>query len=101
MTGRTWAMLAAEDCPGGSATWPGRDGRRMVQGHLPSMELQTWRRPEPMLGTPIERGKTFEIAPLNQYRIAIETDERDLRYVSVGQHGQLALSSMPADLLPT
>ncbi len=50
------------------------------------------------LGTPVEKGKTlFEIAPLDQYRIAIETDERDLRYVSVNQHGLLALSSMPAD----
>jgi multidrug efflux pump subunit AcrA (membrane-fusion protein) len=50
------------------------------------------------LGTPVEKGKTlFEIAPLNQYRIAIQTDERDLRYVAVNQHGLLALSSMPAD----
>ena len=51
-----------------------------------------------MLGTPVERGKAlFEIAPLDRYRIVIQTDERDLRYVVVGQHGKLALSSRPAD----
>ncbi len=51
-----------------------------------------------MLGMPIERGKTlFEIAPLDQYRIVLKTDERDLPYVAVGQHGRLALSGMPAD----
>jgi hypothetical protein len=51
-----------------------------------------------MLGTPVERGKTlFEIAPLDQYRIVLRTDERDLRYVSLGQHGSLVLSGMPAD----
>lgn len=51
-----------------------------------------------LLGTPVERGKTlFEIAPLNQYRVVLEVDERDLRFVAPDQHGQLALSGMPAD----
>ena len=51
-----------------------------------------------LLGTPVERGKTlFEIAPLNQYRIVLQTDEHDLNYVAIGQKGQLALSSRPAD----
>jgi multidrug efflux pump subunit AcrA (membrane-fusion protein) len=51
-----------------------------------------------LLGTPVERGKTlFEIAPLNQYRVVLEVDEHDLRFVAAGQHGQLALSGMPAD----
>jgi multidrug efflux pump subunit AcrA (membrane-fusion protein) len=51
-----------------------------------------------LLGTPVERGKTlFEIAPLNQYRVVLRTDERDLRFIATGQHGQLALSGMPAD----
>jgi multidrug efflux pump subunit AcrA (membrane-fusion protein) len=54
-----------------------------------------------LLGTPIERGKTlFEIAPLDQYRIVLQVDERDLRFVAPGQHGQLALSGMPADHRP-
>src|SRR5262249_12544283 len=51
-----------------------------------------------LLGTPVERGKTlFEIAPLNQYRVVLNVDERDLRFIAPGQHGQLALSGMPAD----
>jgi hypothetical protein len=51
-----------------------------------------------MLGAPVERGKTlFEIAPLDQYRIVLRTDERDLRFVALGQHGLLSLSGMPAD----
>jgi hypothetical protein len=51
-----------------------------------------------MLGSPIERGKTmFEIAPLDQYRVVLRTDERDLRHVALGQHGQLSLAGMPGD----
>jgi multidrug resistance efflux pump len=51
-----------------------------------------------MLGMPVERGKTlFEIAPLDQYRIVLRTDERDLRFVSAGQQGKLALAGMPGD----
>lgn len=51
-----------------------------------------------MLGTPVERGKTlFEIAPLDQYRVVLRTDERDLRFVAIGQKGQLALAGRPDD----
>ena len=51
-----------------------------------------------LLGTPIERGKTlFQIAPLNQYRVVLQVDERDLVFVAPGQHGELALSGLPAD----
>ena len=54
-----------------------------------------------ILGSPIERGKTlFEIAPLDQYRVVLRTDERDLQFVSLGQHGQLALAGMPGDRRP-
>jgi hypothetical protein len=53
-----------------------------------------------MLGSPVERGKTlFEIAPLDQYRIVLRTDERELRFVSAGQHGQLSLAGIPGDYL--
>ncbi len=50
-----------------------------------------------MLGSPVERGKTlFEIAPLDRYRVVLRTDDRDLRFLAAGQHGQLALAGMPA-----
>jgi multidrug resistance efflux pump len=53
------------------------------------------------LGSPIEKGKLlFEIAPLNSYRLIIKVDERDVRYVSVGQTGTVALAGMPWSPLP-
>jgi hypothetical protein len=49
-----------------------------------------------MLGSPIERGKVlFETAPLNAYRLIIHVDERDVRYVSNGQVGNVALTGRP------
>lgn len=49
------------------------------------------------LGSPLERGKLlFEIAPLDQYRVVLQVDERDIGYVSVGQKGRLALAGLPA-----
>jgi multidrug resistance efflux pump len=54
-----------------------------------------------MLGSPIEKGKVlFEIAPLDAYRLILQVDERDVRYVAVGQSGTLALAGMPANPLP-
>jgi RND family efflux transporter MFP subunit len=53
------------------------------------------------LGSPIERGKLlFEIAPLDQYRVVLQVDERDIGYVSVGQKGRIALAGLPARPLP-
>jgi Barrel-sandwich domain of CusB or HlyD membrane-fusion/GAF domain len=54
-----------------------------------------------MLGSPVEKGKTlFEIAPLNSYRLIVHVDERDVRYIAVGQSGTIALAGMPRDALP-
>jgi RND family efflux transporter MFP subunit len=54
-----------------------------------------------MLGSPVEKGKTlFEIAPLHAYRLIVQVDERDVRYVAVGQGGTLLLAGMPTDPLP-
>jgi multidrug resistance efflux pump len=48
------------------------------------------------LGTPVERGDTlFEVAPLDSYRVMLEVDERDVRQLSPGQPGQLALVGLP------
>lgn len=52
-----------------------------------------------LLGSPIERGKSlFELAPLNDYRVAIRVDERELRQLEIGQHGRLVISGMPLDI---
>jgi multidrug resistance efflux pump len=54
-----------------------------------------------MLGAPITQGKLlFEIAPLNAYRVVLQTDERDIGYVSVGQTGTLSLNGSAARALP-
>ena len=48
------------------------------------------------IGSPVELGKVlFEIAPLDAWRVVIEVDERDVSLVSVGQAGQIALTSLP------
>ncbi len=53
------------------------------------------------LGSPVERGQTlFEIAPLTGYRVIVQVDETDIGYVAAGQKGELALPSLPGDVLP-
>ena len=54
-----------------------------------------------MLGSPIERGKTlFELAPLDSFRLVLQADEREIRWLAPGQHGLLALAAAPTHRLP-
>ncbi|HET9693078.1 MAG TPA: HlyD family efflux transporter periplasmic adaptor subunit, partial [Steroidobacteraceae bacterium] len=53
------------------------------------------------LGAPLERGQVlFEIAPLDDYRVVLQVDERDIAGLNVGQRGELVLSSMPQSKFP-
>lgn len=53
------------------------------------------------LGSPVEEGQVlFEIAPLNDYRVVLQVDDRDMAGLRVGQGGTLVLSSLPHDELP-
>ncbi|HXI36075.1 MAG TPA: HlyD family efflux transporter periplasmic adaptor subunit [Burkholderiales bacterium] len=53
------------------------------------------------LGAPVERGQTlFEVAPSASFRIALQVDERDFSYVSVGQRGRLIVASIPNEAFP-
>ena len=53
------------------------------------------------LGSPVERGDIlFEVAPLDEYRVILKIDERDIAGLVVGQEGQLALTGMPGDNIP-
>lgn len=53
------------------------------------------------LGSPVERGDTlFKIAPLDDYRIILKVDERQIAYVEQGQEGSLTLSSLSQESLP-
>lgn len=50
------------------------------------------------LGAPVQTGEVlFEIAPLDDYRIDMYVDERDLRYIDATMTGSLALAGQPAE----
>jgi RND family efflux transporter MFP subunit len=52
------------------------------------------------LGAPVQLGEVlFEIAPVDQFRIDIYVDERDLRHVSEGQTARLILTGRPEGAL--
>ena len=52
------------------------------------------------LGSPVERGQVlYKIAPLHDYRVMLEVDERDFADVAVGQTGTLALTANPDERL--
>lgn len=53
------------------------------------------------LGAPVERGQVlFEVAPLDEYRVIIEVDERDIAAVQVGQKSELLFPSIPGETFP-
>ena len=53
------------------------------------------------LGAPVERGQVlYEVAPLHEYRVIAQVDERDIMEISVGQQSKLILPSMPGEELP-
>ncbi len=52
------------------------------------------------LGSPVERGETlFEVAPMDDYRLVMKVDDRDIGYVQTGQRGRLKLTGMPDRLI--
>ena len=53
------------------------------------------------LGAPVTRGQLlFEVAPLDDYRVVLQVDERDMGGLRVGLRGTLALTGMPDARLP-
>ncbi len=53
------------------------------------------------LGSPVEEGQVlFEVAPLHDYRVVLQVDDRDMAGLRVAQAGTLVLSSLPHDELP-
>ncbi len=48
------------------------------------------------LGVPVARGELlFEIAPLHDYRVALQVSDRDIAALATGQQGELVLSALP------
>ncbi|NND36140.1 MAG: HlyD family efflux transporter periplasmic adaptor subunit, partial [Gammaproteobacteria bacterium] len=53
------------------------------------------------LGAPVERGDIlFEVAPLNDYRVMLAVDEREIGRLQTGLAGQLALAGLPDARMP-
>lgn len=53
------------------------------------------------LGSPVERGQVlFEVAPLSDYRVVLQVDERDISHVAERQKGELTVTSMPGERFP-
>jgi multidrug efflux pump subunit AcrA (membrane-fusion protein) len=53
------------------------------------------------LGSPVGRGEVlFELAPLDDYRVILQVDERDVRHVEEGQSGQIVLAGFTDEPLP-
>jgi multidrug efflux pump subunit AcrA (membrane-fusion protein) len=53
------------------------------------------------VGAPVETGKKlFEIAPLESYRVILQVDERDIRFVQPRQRGEVLVAGLAEDSLP-
>jgi multidrug efflux pump subunit AcrA (membrane-fusion protein) len=49
-----------------------------------------------MVGAPVERGQSLiSVAPTNRFRTIIELEERDIRWLKLGQSADLSLSALP------
>ncbi len=50
------------------------------------------------LGAPINEGdKLLTLAPQNDFRVIVDIDERDIRFLEPGHHGKLTLTASPQD----
>ncbi|UCE87648.1 MAG: efflux RND transporter periplasmic adaptor subunit, partial [Deltaproteobacteria bacterium] len=53
------------------------------------------------LGAPVQRGEVlFEVAPLDDYRVVLQVDERDIEELVTGQTGTLAFTAFPDESFP-
>ncbi|MEM7258055.1 MAG: efflux RND transporter periplasmic adaptor subunit [Pseudomonadota bacterium] len=53
------------------------------------------------LGSPVDIGEVlFEVAPLQEYRAAIEVDERDMAGVANDRQGQMVIAALPGEPHP-
>ena len=53
------------------------------------------------LGTPVQRGDLlFEVAPLDDYRLVLRVDEREIDEIALGQTGRIAFAAVPNQGIP-
>lgn len=54
-----------------------------------------------LIGSPVELGKElFKIAPLDAYRVVLQVDESEMRYVELDQRGNLMISGIVGEPIP-
>ncbi|MEP7300696.1 MAG: HlyD family efflux transporter periplasmic adaptor subunit [Caldimonas sp.] len=54
-----------------------------------------------LIGSPLEQGKVlFELAPLDEWRVILKVDERDIGRVAIAARGELVLASLPGTSWP-
>lgn len=53
------------------------------------------------LGSPVQKGQLlFEVAPLQDYRVVLQVEERDIDLLSHGQQGRLMLTALAGQEMP-
>lgn len=53
------------------------------------------------LGAALRKGENlFEIAPLGDYRVALQVDEQDMAFIETGQQGRLMVAALPGREFP-
>jgi multidrug resistance efflux pump len=72
-----------------------------TEGHTPFNGIIVQGDLSQKLGAPVKKGEVlFEVAPLDNYRIILEVDERDITEVQEQQTGNLVLTSLAKQVLP-
>ena len=72
-----------------------------TEGHTPFNGIIVQGDLSQKLGAPVKKGEVlFEVAPLDNYRIILEVDERDITEVHEQQTGNLVLTSLAKQVLP-
>lgn len=55
---------------------------------------------EQALGSPVERGQVLlRLAPLDDYRVTLKIDDRDIAWINKQQTGKLVLASLPDEVM--
>ena len=106
------SAIASHDSPG-VAIAKARIDRATAELELTEQRLERIRITAPMdgvgvsgdltqeLGAPVEKGQLlYEVAPLEDYRVMLDIDERDVGALVSGQSGQLALVGLPGKTIP-
>ena len=90
------AELQREEALQDAALWEQKIARSHIRSPIDGVVLTGDL--ENMEGAQVEKGKPlFEVGPLEQLRVEMNVDERDIQEVELGQSGTIATTSLPTD----